>query len=151
MKNLISILLFLTVILSTPGCTQNDGDIGPWFGTWRLEQILVNGTPDSGYNRDILWKFQADVISMVAVNDVTHTVISSWGTWTHTDNTLTLNFTYSDTDNPAGSYKYTPPTATHLPAAISRLQVVSLSKGEIVLEYVSEQNINYTYKLAKHG
>lgn len=151
MKNLISILLFLTVIISTPGCTQNDGDIGPWFGTWRLEQILVNGTPDSGYNRDILWKFQADVISMVAVNDVTHTVISSWGTWTHTDNTLTLNFTYSDTDNPAGSYKYTPPTATHLPAAISRLQVVSLSKGEIVLEYVSEQNINYTYKLAKHG
>lgn len=151
MKNLISILLFLTVIISTPGCTQNDGDIGPWFGTWRLEQILVNGTPDSGYNRDILWKFQADVISMVAVNDVTHTVISSWGTWTHTDNTLTLNFTYSDTDNPAGSYKYTPPTATHLPAAISRLQVVALSKGEIVLEYVSEQNINYTYKLAKHG
>ncbi|MDE7136394.1 MAG: lipocalin-like domain-containing protein [Muribaculaceae bacterium] len=151
MKNLISILLFLAVIISTPGCTQNDGDIGPWFGTWRLEQIIIDGTPDNDYNRDIIWKFQADVISMVVVNDVTHTAISSWGTWTHTDNTLTLNFTYSDTDNPAGSYKYAPPAATYLPPAISLLQVVSLSKGEIVLEYVSEQNINYIYKLAKHG
>lgn len=22
------------------GCTHNDGDIGPWFGTWQLEETL---------------------------------------------------------------------------------------------------------------
>ncbi len=151
MNKLISILLFVAAIVTTPGCTQNDGDIGPWFGTWRLEQILVDGTPDSSYGRDIIWKFQADVISMVVVDDATHSAISSWGTWSHTDRTLTLDFTYSDTANPAGSYKYAPPAATHLPAAVSRLRVIKLSKGEIVLEYVSEHNINYTYKLTKHG
>lgn len=151
MNRLSYLIILVAAILTLPGCTQNDGDIGPWFGTWRLEQILVDGADDEAYNHDIIWKFQSDVISMVVVDDATHTAASTWGTWSEADNTLTLNFSYSDTANPAGSFKYSPPAATHLPPGISRLSIISLSKGEITLGYIDQQGVTYTYKLAKHG
>ena len=32
------------------GCTHNNGDIGPWFGTWQVTGIDADGAPLAEYD-----------------------------------------------------------------------------------------------------
>jgi len=65
----------------TAGCTQNNGDIGEWFGEWHLRSIEINGTDDASYTGDVLWKFQNNIVEMVVVNDTGHSHTEHYGTW----------------------------------------------------------------------
>lgn len=144
-------LLALLLALLPVSCTQNDGHIGDWFGTWRLEEILVDGQPDADYAHNLIWKFQSDIVSIVEVNDAEHLATSTWGTWSEENGEiLRLNFTYSDNDNTNDSSTYSPPAQLHLPAGISNLEIIDLSSGKISLRYVASE-ATYTYILKKHG
>lgn len=140
----------LAAALILGACTQNDGHIGDWFGTWRLTAIETDGRPDPGYSGNVIWKFHSDIVAIIAVDDAEHDAIPAWGTWSEADGVLTLNFTYSDADNPNEWDKYTPPASTHIPAGITRLDIVSLSTAGITLKYVAP-DATYTYYLKKHG
>ncbi len=54
----ISTLLLASVFILMTGCTHNDGDIGPWFGTWQLENVMIDDKPEEDYHHDIFWQFQ---------------------------------------------------------------------------------------------
>lgn len=150
MKQLTYMVLCIFLAAFMAGCTQNNGDIGPWFGTWRLDEILIDGDADENYRDNIIWKFQSDVISIVEVDDVNHEANPSWGTWLLGDNTITLEFVYSDDIFGNSSDRYTPPAATHIPAGATTMRVEKLTKGEIILSYQSADCV-YTYYLKKHG
>lgn len=140
----------MSVILGS--CTHNNGDIGPWFGEWKLTTITVDGTPDAGYDGNIFWAFQTTVIEMLSAdNETTGDYRQRWGTWAQDGTTLTLNFTHSDNDNPAGSDKYIPFPETGLPAGVSKLDIVSLSSSEIKLNYTADDGKTYGYLLKKWG
>lgn len=145
------VLVALIVGLLPASCTQNNGDIGEWFGEWQLKSIEINNETDADYFGNVLWKFQNDIVEMVVVNSVGHSHTEHYGTWIADDTTLTLNFTHSDDLNASGTGKYAPPTQTHLPSAIVGLKILKLSSSEIILQYNATPDSNIIYTLRKRG
>ena len=45
-QNLINVAIALLLVIVATACTHNDGDIGPWFGLWRVERLTVDGKND---------------------------------------------------------------------------------------------------------
>ena len=149
------IIALLIIALSLNACTHNNGDIGDLFGTWKLESIAINGEIDENYAKssNVIWKFQASVISMIRANDTTHDRLESWGTWNYANDEtqLVLNFTHTDNDNNRpGLPKYSPLEETHLPkATISTLDIKELNGKRMVLIYHSTDGVEYTYHLKR--
>lgn len=96
MTNRISAAVTAIILLMTlAGCTQNNGDISPWFGYWRVESIALDGEPDPAYTGGMTWSFQNNIIDITTPLDNSHTVSKVWGTWRNdADETLTVDFTH---------------------------------------------------------
>ena len=75
------------------GCTQNNGHIGVNFGMWKLEELTINGEPDTAYLDNVVWKFHSSILSMVRISDH-HEVFECYGTWSESDDNkqMFLNF-----------------------------------------------------------
>lgn len=143
----LSLAMLMTLLLSA--CTHHNGDIGPYFGTWKVDAITIDGNDDKEYADNMFWKFQSDVICMIVVDDTTHSRNEYWGTWSEDGPTLTLNYTYSDDRYQQGTSRYAPPAASHLPAGILNLRIVSQSGSEMQLEYTAGDGTSYSYNLTK--
>lgn len=145
----------LLLMLGLGACTHNNGDIGDFFGTWKLSEITIDGTNDSDYQGDVFWKFQASLIQMLTVDDSTHDYSVSMGSWSQPlDNILRLDFTHTDTDHPEpGSSAYSPQPGLHLPSAcVFDMDIISLSSGKMVLRYTDTagaQPVVYQYTFKK--
>lgn len=149
-----SLYILLAIISGTlMSCTHNNGDIGDWFGTWKMESMVIDdGRVDSGYNGDIIWKFQSDIVLISQVNDVEHSTINSFGTWVQLDDTLLLNFTYSDNSFPEpGTGPYCPPSVTRIPSGESTMTIRELSGSKIVLSFTDSSGSVIVYTLKKWG
>lgn len=147
MKKYLHILCLIFAVCVA--CTRNNGDIGPWFGTWKLSSITIDGQPEA-YNADpdILWKFQSDIICMVRADDNEHTATPRWGTWSHSGNMLSLDFTYTDNN---GDGEYTPFPVTHLQRGVTAIDIVKLSGSEIRLRWIDHAGQTIEYTLNKWG
>ncbi len=143
------ILTLATLVAILTGCTHHNGDIGPYFGTWHVEKMTIDGADDQAYGKNLFFKFQSDVICMVVVNDAEHTRSEYWGTWSEEGDKLTLKYTYGDDSTKPGSGRYAPPAVSHLPAGVSMLDIVKLKGSEMQLRYVNPENITYCYYLKK--
>lgn len=140
-----------TLVALATACTQNNGYIGNWFGAWTMTSIEADGTPLADYDSGSLtWKFQSTVVNMTLVEPY-HVAIDYFGTWQKlSDTQLELNFTHRDYRTPSGTDYYSPPTITHLPAAISVLQIRQFTSKRLVLEYTDPTDgVTYTYRLAR--
>ncbi len=155
MKTISHIIALIIIALSFNACTHNNGDIGDIFGTWKLESITINGENDTTYQNNILWKFQASIISMIRANDITHDRLETWGSWSFADDEtkLLLNFTHTDDYNPnMGSTKYSPLPETYLPkSTTSTLSIITLNGDNMILLYNSEDGNKYIFKFKKWG
>lgn len=67
MRRLSLIILGIMALFST-SCTQNNGHIGFWFGTWQCSEISVDGERQSGYTGNMFFKFQTNVCDIVIVS-----------------------------------------------------------------------------------
>ena len=116
------------------GCTQNNGHIGVNFGMWKLEELTINGEPDTAY-------------LVVRISDY-HEVFECYGTWSESDDgkQMFLNFTYHDN---GGTWKYVPLSETHLPEGLSTLDILSRSRGEMHLRHTADDGTCYEYRLEK--
>ena len=131
------------------GCTHNDGDIGPWFGTWKLDSMTVDGVQDTEYADNVIWKFQANIMSIVRVSE-NHGRYEVYGTWCEPQtDVLRIEFIYSDNNTPAGTMRYSPLPETHLPPGISDLDILEMKSGKLHLEYQSPDGTVYGYFLTK--
>lgn len=143
-KRLCPILLILAVAAMS-GCTHNNGDIGPWFGTWKLNEISVDGVVDTDYADNVLWKFQTEIICMLRV-EPRHTRTEAFGTWEQNGNSLILSFTYNDDK---GTTQYEPLPETGIPYGITELAIDRLTGSELQLTYHATDGSVYKYKFTK--
>lgn len=141
--------VFLTALFS--GCTHNNGDIGDWFGTWKLQSIGVNGSDDPAYDNNVLWKFQNNIVSMVCADDIQHTADCRYGTWEQAGDRLILDFTHSDDRYEPGTGPYAPLPQTYIKAGRSELRVIKLSGSDMWLQMTADDGTIYTYSLKKWG
>lgn len=134
------------------GCTHNNGDIGDLFGTWKLENITIDGAADEAYGNNIVWKFQSSIIEMQQVDDALHESLNSYGTWSRpADGVMKLDFTHTDNSYPEpGAAHYSPLPATHLPKAqVIALDILELNGSKMKLRYIdadASTTIEYYFK-----
>ena len=145
MKRIYHILIMILVTIACTlsySCTRNNGDIGDWFGTWRVDELTVDGEPDPNYGPPyMIFKFQSSIVSIVWPDEASHSVPGCTGTWEQQGNKLLLRFDYG---------QFSPTAASHLPE-VGTLDILKLSRSTIELEYHSPQGITYYYKLKKWG
>ncbi|MCM1077706.1 MAG: lipocalin-like domain-containing protein [Bacteroides sp.] len=134
------------------GCTHNNGDIGDFFGEWRVEKITADGQPIRLYedlpDSPILytWAFQGNIIRINTL--LSHNrFYDCFGTWSDVDEILTLRFTYTDSDDGDG-YRFTPPEVMHLSAdGVTHLQIDHLDGKKMELSRTDSDGILYRYYL----
>ncbi len=142
--------LFLPIIIGLicGGCTCNNGDIGPWFGNWHLEEITADGITTTDYDGNMFWQFQNDVICM-PVPGPYHSGVFHWGTWTEQDGLLILDYDHHRDNAPEETNNvFTPPAESHIPAGIITLTINRLSGGKLTLTYEAPE-ATYRYYLKK--
>lgn len=139
-----ALLLTLVTLTVSPGCTRNNGDIGDWFGTWRLETITVDGKPDPGYTDYMIWKFQSDLLMLMIPDDATHSHTDAIGRWSQQGDRLMLDFEYYlGNMGPLNTVLHLPQTAA--------LDILRLSGSRIELRYTAPDGTQYYYSLKKWG
>lgn len=137
----------LLFALFAGGCTRNNGDIGVWFGMWRLVAIDVDGVPSQDYRIPMMWKFQSSIVNMVEVYEHDYPV-THFATWRELpDRRLEINFGHSDAETPPGTGEFAPPRVTHLPVGIAVLDIVRLTNRQMTLTYHAPNGTLYTYRL----
>ena len=137
-------------MVALSSCTHNNGDIGPYFGTWKMLSVEIDGEVDAGYSGNVFWKFQNKVVCMLRVNEENHTTTECWGTWEENDNVLQLNFTHEDYYHKPGSSYYSPLPETYLPSEqVLGLDIISLSGSSMQLKYVTAEGKEIEYKFKK--
>ena len=147
MKTLFSLFIALMTFAGLASCTDNNGDIGDWFGTWKMTSMATDESIESV--DDIFWKFQNNVVSIIKVDDDQHLNQESFGTWAQTGDVLALDFTHHDD---SGSGPYIPPIDNL--RGKNELTVVKLSGDKIVLRQTvtsAAGAIQIVYNLKKWG
>lgn len=144
------ILNLLTLIVMMAGlsaCTQNNGDISPWFGYWRMTALNLDGEPDPAYNGMITWSFQNNIVAINTYNEL-HDYDEGFGTWEEEGNSLILDFTHSQGQENA--YMYTPPVILQIPDNRTVAFTIEKRSGrEIVLSRVLDSGETMTCVLKK--
>ncbi|MCM1152333.1 MAG: hypothetical protein NC328_01600 [Muribaculum sp.] len=105
MKKIFQWLISLAIIIATAmtvfplsSCTQVDGNIGPWFGTWVVDRIDVDGAQDTSYKGEVLISFQGELFDTSEVDGP-----ELYGKWSESDGLLHLDGSFN-----AGSLKTWP-------------------------------------------
>lgn len=145
MEKLKSTIMVLVISLLY-GCTQNDGYIGPIFGSWSLVAITEDGIPiDPG--DETIFSFQNEVVRVVRLVNPPYSTVTKFGSFTLSDDMLTLKFQQGPT--PSGSYMYMAPDWLHFPKGetVIPLSVCMLNGSEMVLIlYNGEKTFEYSFK-----
>ncbi len=159
MKRQISIaLLFLVVALTS--CTHNNGDIGEFFGEWRLVSMTTDGEPVKLYGEgaeDFNPDFGAPLIYTLAFQDnmarinviyAHHEYESIFGTWEQQANRLVLNFSYHDDQN--DSYGYSAPAVFRFPAdGVAVTTIEKFKEDDLILSLMTDESVNCIYHFVK--
>jgi len=129
-------------------CTHNNGDIGPWFGQWKLESLEADGTPDPAYKGNQFWSFQNDILQIdELIDDMLY--VRHIATWRREGGLLLIDFTHSDANSPSTDGNYAPPSNIGLePDAVNALAIDRLSGSRIVLTHDAGDRV-ITYRLRK--
>lgn len=149
-KYIITLVALIALVVST-GCTRNNGDIGYFFGNWRVEAISEDGTDIPLYNDETLlytWAFQSHllVINTILPHD---SYKSARLTWTENpSDVLNIKLDHTDID---GSYNYTAPAAMHFgDGPVCTLIIKSHKGSNLVLSRTdASTGHEYTYYLKK--
>ena len=149
---LTDIFIVLLLVLVTCGCTRNDGDIGDYFGEWRLEKLTADGealplyTDGSGVEL-YLGRFRARSFRLWRCCPV----MNMWNIPVHgvkKNDVLELNFSYSD-DELGHEPGYRAPAALHLVSdGITRLHIDRF-KTIVWCSHISELTMSHIHIIKK--
>ena len=141
-----SLRKFLPVLLAfiAMGCTHNDGDIGPWFGSWAMPAMTVDGDTPPGFDPvATVWEFQSEVVRIGLLDDHHDFAATAWGTWREADGRLYLDFTH-------GNGEYTAPSWLLMhPGKVLVLYIVERENRRMVLRYITPKGESVVYTLKK--
>ena len=155
LKNSLLILTLMTIsFLGMTSCTQPDGNIGDWFGSWHLEEILINGEPDEEYtqNREndrmqVMVSFQGKIFNMAYINGN-----EIYGTWSYAGEILTLIASYN-----AGGGHVSPlfnpyPVVLHFPGDVEQVEitVTYINSKTMQWQLIDQNGRLLTYNFRKY-
>ena len=131
-------MTIICTMLLLASCTRNHGDIGPWFGTWHVEQIDVDGNPVN-VEGDYFFQFQSTVFRVSRVYGHEN-LIESFGVWDEGDDgTMTITF-----PDPDVFYISMPGLE-----ASNTFAVTTVSSREVTFSRVTSAGSSVTYHLHK--
>jgi len=123
---------------------QHNGDIGEFFGTWKLTSLTIDDNEDPTYNQDVFFQFQTSVIRVVKVSP--HQLFTnSFGQWSRQDQTLCLDFGF--TANAPSEYEA--PQYLYMANGKNMLHIVKLSSRNMELTLGLENGTTIRYRLKK--
>lgn len=142
----IYVALIATLLLFS-GCTHNNGDIGPIFGSWSLVGISENGTP-LALDNETVFSFQNEIVQVVKLGQLQERDAYRYGNFSMSDKKLTLKFQSKPTAN--GSMLYMTPTWLYFPqdGMPIHFDVIKLGGGKMVWNLETESG-TYTYTFEK--
>lgn len=140
MKQIAKNMILLAAMLMVASCTTNNGDIGPWFGTWRVTEINTDGVADADYRGNMFFKFQSTVFEMLLVYD-DHGTENRFGVW-NDDGKGTLTVSFPDAN-------HEPLPQSHMRAEQNVLTFNGVQSSGFVLRLGSPDGHVYTYRLVK--
>ncbi len=150
MKHLFLYFILVSTALLGGGCTHNDGDIGPLFGSWIVDEMTADGAEvsiDGGYG---YLQFQGAVVMCKLIDDRHSLLFYSVGSYEREDDDLLLNFTHSDNETAPGQGQYSAPTWLLLtPDAVNRMEIISLDKSKMKLKHITPDGTVVLYSFRK--
>lgn len=92
-----SIIAALAIAIASlvASCTHNNGDIGPWFGTWHVEKMVVDGIDNPNFPDSVFFQFQSYVFCMRRIYPHQQ-YYAAFGTWEDLGNN-SLRIVFPDT------------------------------------------------------
>lgn len=134
----------MIIALCASGCTTNDGDIGPFFGEWSLEELMIEGHTDDSYVAGTtFFAFQTRIVQVTVIHPHNSTDQVT-GTWFATSDSLTLDFSHSDDNSEASEGVYAPPSWIYITEPVTEFSISWIGKNTLLLA-----NGKYTYILKK--
>lgn len=137
-----SIIAALAIAIASlvASCTHNNGDIGPWFGTWHVGKMAVDGIDNPNFPDSVFFQFQSSVFCMRRIYPHQQ-YYAAFGTWEDLGNN-SLRIVFPDT-------AMRPIAEVGLDSATT-LKVEQLSSRRAVLSTVptdsSSHKIRYTLR-----
>ena len=131
-------------MLAMTSCTENNGDIGLWFGTWHVEQIDMDNSPIDGYMGNDFFQFQSTVFQLRYTDDL-HTEKQTTGRWQDNGNEIVVTF---PDEKLVWVFLYGIDMSKD---AANHFKVESLTSKEAVLELKATNGHTYRYHLKKWG
>lgn len=131
----ISVLLTVAVIaLFACSCTKNNGDIGFWFGQWRVEKIEVDGAELTNYSGNMFFSFQNVVVEEKLVTS-DHYVEQAYGHWEDGGNNAIILYFDDKSYPPVDGYMKPGANELKYERQSSTTMVLSLDSGEKTVVY----------------
>lgn len=138
-SKVLGLILTVTMLISLAGCSRNNGDIGVWFGLWKVESVEVDDAPDADYGGNLFFQFQSTVFNMRMVSD-RHVYTDRFGNWEEADGVLKITFP---------DERYVPFEVTRM-GRECRLTIEKKTGKEIVLSFVqAETGKTVRFRLVK--
>ncbi len=144
-KTLLSLLITVSLMLSA-GCMQNNGDIGDFFGTWKVTSIKVDGIEDASYQGNIFFQFQTSVVRVVEHRP--HGDLTEYfGAWSDEGaSILIINFGFSV--DPV-SEVYDIPAAARMIRGVNTVRMTDRSSRKMTWTFTSANGETVSYRLSK--
>lgn len=157
-NNILLSTIFVFIAMMTGGCVQHDGYIGNWFGSWYLEEMLINGDVDQAYEeainrepvssrRAIMVSFQGNIFNMAYINGS-----EIYGTWSYAGEILTLVANYNAGGGSVSPYFNPYPIELHFPADEAQLEitVTEINGKTMQWQYIDQNGNLITYNFRKY-
>lgn len=127
-----TLMIMILALIGLCGCTQNNGYIGPIFGSWSLVEISDNGSPLK-LNYETTFSFQNEVVQVIRCVDEYMSTSTRYGNFVKGDDTLTLKFQTIPTES--GNQMYMTPDWIYFPTDLSAINfdIKKLNGKEMIL------------------
>lgn len=153
MKKTVTIISCLIIIccLGHTSCMQHDGYIGNWFGSWHLEEMLIDGVPDAAYQEDeshqIMVSFQSDVFNMAYIDSA-----EVYGLWSYEGETLTMIADIRNGNEFISTLLDPYPVLMKFPKGVAEIEVtvVEINKRTMQWQRVDPEGHLITYNFRKY-
>ena len=140
LRNLYISSLFVLILSLCVGCTHNNGDIGPFFGKWKMQRMTINGVDDASYKCNVFWSFQSSTIGFIrVVSDTRYN--DTFGNWAVDDAYTTMRLSFPD--------EIFPPFSELQLERESELEIVKIKGPEMILKFITKDSDEIVYYLEK--
>lgn len=137
---IIGTLLVMLVCVMAGSCTRNDGDIGDFFGIWRVTSLTIDDEPVEEYGGTLYFMFQSSVYGQKIMDEEKQWDDNVYASWRQEGNTLIIDFS---------DERYEPFAITGMSDGVNYVDIVSMSSKNMELSYINPEGVKYGYVLKK--